>query len=116
MKSDPPDAAMDAQIAFRRMAHSDVLESEIRTRVAWLEQFYGDIGGGWCAAYALFGISLICPAALGREAGAAGGFSGARRKIPRGSCASCTFLPVGGAAPMVPWLQTTVWEVLWPTA
>ena len=46
MKSDPPDAAMDAQIAFRRMAHSDVLESEIRTRVAWLEQFYGDIGGG----------------------------------------------------------------------
>jgi len=115
MKSDPPDAAMDAQIAFRRMAHSDVLESEIRTRVAWLEQFYGDIGG-WCAAYALFGISLICPAALGREAGAAGGFSGARRKIPRGSCASCTFLPVGGAAPMVPWLQTTVWEVLWPTA
>jgi len=34
-----------AQITFRGFAHSDALESEIRERVAWLEQFYAGIVG-----------------------------------------------------------------------
>jgi cold shock CspA family protein len=31
------------QVTFRGLAHSDALESDIRERVAWLEQFYADI-------------------------------------------------------------------------
>ena len=33
------------QITFRGLAHSDALESDIRDRVAWLEQFYSGIVG-----------------------------------------------------------------------
>jgi cold shock CspA family protein len=31
------------QVTFRGLAHSDALETDIRERVAWLEQFYPDI-------------------------------------------------------------------------
>ena len=31
------------QVSFRGLAHSDELESEVRERVAWLEQFYAGI-------------------------------------------------------------------------
>jgi cold shock CspA family protein/ribosome-associated translation inhibitor RaiA len=31
------------QVTFRGVPHSDALESDIRERVAWLEQFYADI-------------------------------------------------------------------------
>jgi cold shock CspA family protein/ribosome-associated translation inhibitor RaiA len=31
------------QVTFRGLAHSDALETDVRERVAWLEQFYPDI-------------------------------------------------------------------------
>ncbi len=34
-----------AQVTFRGLEHSDAVEADIRERVAWLEQYYGDIIG-----------------------------------------------------------------------
>jgi hypothetical protein len=36
-------ALIPTQVTFRGLAHSNVLEADIRHRVAWLEQFYADI-------------------------------------------------------------------------
>ena len=35
--------AIQTQVSFRGLPHSDALESEVRRRVAWLEQFYAGI-------------------------------------------------------------------------
>jgi hypothetical protein len=37
-------ALIPTQVTFRGLAHSNVLEADIRHRVAWLEQFYAGIG------------------------------------------------------------------------